>query len=156
MFLIRRKVDGEYLMVMEIPHLNWSIACQYPPLPLHIKKMMAFFLIVCLVMILALIASCSLVEVLYHPVKELLESSPFSEKNGKPVNEFEVIRKNIENYGAGENGFMRPWRKMILLCRFSPVKNFCFLPMFHRICSSRLSIRMQITVWHWENFVPGR
>lgn len=91
-----QEVGGEYLMVMEIPHLNWFIACQYPPLPLHIKKMMAFFLIVCLVMILALIASCSLVEVLYHPVKELLESSPFSEKNGKPVNEFEVIRKNIE------------------------------------------------------------
>lgn len=91
-----QEVQGQYLMVLEIPHLNWSIACQYPPLPLHIKKMMTFLLIVCLFIILALILSCSLVEILYHPVKELLESSPLLEKSGKSVNEFEIIRKNME------------------------------------------------------------
>lgn len=91
-----QEILDQYAAVIEIPHLNWSIAYQYPPLPLHVEKLISFLLIVCLFVAFALILSYSLVEILYHPVKELLESSPLSEKSGRPINEFEVLRKNME------------------------------------------------------------
>ena len=87
---------GQHLMVTEIPYVGWHLVRHYPPLPLHVQGLLLFLVVVCACVALALTLSYYLVERLYHPVKELLEASVLPIKSGKQLDEFQIIRTNME------------------------------------------------------------
>lgn len=76
-------LQGQHLMVTEIPYVGWHLVRLYPPLPLHVQGLLFFLVVVCVCVALALTLSYYLVEKLYHPVKELLEASVLPVKGGK-------------------------------------------------------------------------
>ena len=89
-------LQGQHLMVTEIPYVGWHLVRLYPPLPLHVQGLLFFLVVVCVCVALALTLSYYLVEKLYHPVKELLEASVLPVKGGKQLDEFQIIRTNME------------------------------------------------------------
>ena len=89
-------LQGQHLMVSEIPYVGWHLVRLYPPLPLHVQGLLFFLVVVCICVALALTLSYYLVEKLYHPVKELLEASVLPVKGGKQLDEFQIIRTNME------------------------------------------------------------
>lgn len=89
-------LQGQHLMVSEIPYVGWHLVRLYPPLPLHVQGLLFFLVVVCVCVALALTLSYYLVEKLYHPVKELLEASVLPVKGGKQLDEFQIIRTNME------------------------------------------------------------
>lgn len=90
------QLQGQHLMVTEIPYVGWHLVRLYPPLPLHVQGLLFFLVVVCVCVALALTLSYYLVEKLYHPVKELLEASVLPIKGGKQLDEFQIIRTNME------------------------------------------------------------
>lgn len=91
-----QEIEGNYVFVTEIPHINWKIVRQYQPLPLHVQGLLLFLVVVCICVLLALTLSYYLVQMLYHPVKELLENTIIPVKGEKTLDEFQILRSNIE------------------------------------------------------------
>lgn len=91
-------VKGHYLLVTEISPFQWLTAFQYPPLPLHIEKLIGFGIAVFAFISAAMFLAYWISERLYYPVKELMESASasVSGQEGKSLDEFALIRKNLE------------------------------------------------------------
>lgn len=90
-------LDDQYFLVTEIGPLQCHLALWYPPLPLHLERMLLFGLIVFVIIACSLLFARLLSQKLYHPVKELIESAaPPPEQSGAAVDEFAVFRSNLE------------------------------------------------------------
>lgn len=91
-----KMIDGQYLMVTSISPFQWIIALRCPPPSLSAGELLKFGVMAFLTIALCLFFSYRLVEKLYSPMEELLESSSLSERKGSQFNEFEAIRKNMD------------------------------------------------------------
>jgi len=91
-----RMVDGQYLMVISVSPFQWAIALRCTPPPMSEGGLLKFGLAVFLTIAVCLFFSYRLVEKLYSPMEELLESTPLSDRMENQINEFEVIRKNMD------------------------------------------------------------
>ena len=89
-------LSGHYLAVSSVAPFQWQIASVYPLQPLHSGSLLQFTFVVFFIIALFLFFSYWMVERLYHPVEELLESAPIPPQSGKSVDEFQVILSNLE------------------------------------------------------------
>lgn len=97
-FLHPQLVKSRYLLVTEISPFQWLAVFQYPPLPLHVESLIGFGTAVFAAVSLAMFLAYWISERLYHPVKELIETAaaPDSGQEGKSLDEFALIRKNLD------------------------------------------------------------
>lgn len=91
-------IKKRYLLVTEISPFQWIAVFQYPPLPLHLERLIGFGTAVFAAVSLAIFLAYWISERLYHPVKELIETAAAldSGQEEKSLDEFALIRKNLE------------------------------------------------------------
>ena len=92
-----QNTSGGYLLVTGITPFQWLMASIYPSYKLPTETLLIFFIVVFLTIGLFLYTSYHLVERLYRPMEELMESSSIpAGQTGEAIDEFAIIRNNIE------------------------------------------------------------
>lgn len=91
-----RKAGDEYLLVSSLGPFQWLLASTYKPFTVSHFKLLLFVLLACLIVIISMLVSYYLIDNLYMPMKQIMESPPLSLSDSKTVNEFEVIRRNMD------------------------------------------------------------
>ncbi|MCI8888792.1 MAG: helix-turn-helix domain-containing protein [Hungatella sp.] len=91
-----QKMGDQYLLVSSLGAFQWLLAASYEPESIPPVQLFKFGLMAFAVILVSLAVSYCLVDNLYTPLKQLMESSPLSFSDNKTVNEFEVIRKNMD------------------------------------------------------------
>lgn len=92
-----QKVHGQYLTVTSIGTFQWLVAMLHSPASVPISQMLIFGTAAFVVMAICLYLGYLLVVRIYTPVGELLDSTPIeSPSNNQPVNEFQLIRQNMD------------------------------------------------------------
>lgn len=92
-----QKTSGGYLMVTGISPLQWIMASVYSSYTLPTENLLVYFGMIFATIGLFLFISYHLIERLYRPMEELLDSSSMSQnQSGESIDEFAMIRKNME------------------------------------------------------------
>lgn len=91
-----QSVSDHYLITTTIAPFQWQLVSIYPPHHLDISTLLKFSLAAFLVVAVVLSLSYWMMERLYSPVEELLNSAPMRERSEKTVDEFQIIRANME------------------------------------------------------------
>ncbi len=91
-----QKVHGQYLTVSSIGTFQWLVATLHSPAATPVSQLIVYGFAAFVVIAASLYLSYLMVDRLYTPVGELLDSTLLSPPAGQPVNEFQLIRQNMD------------------------------------------------------------